>query len=512
MRQMELLKKSPTQRALLTLAWIGVIVTAAFLRFDDLAERPMHADEATGARIMAKRMEEQGGEFNPKHYHGPLLADLTMPVCLVRGESTWVELTKGSLRFVTAVAGLLLVLVPLLWRRRFGDVSALAAATLIATSPLLVYFSRMFIHESLLVLCGAILLGLVLAFPRWGLPGLALGLMFAAKESFAISVLAWCAAIGLLLLQEFKSLSKQVIVDWLRKYGKGLIISAGLAAFTALICYTHGFTHLKGATDAMKTYFVYETVSGHDKPWSYYFKLLALPEKAAGVWWYGTPVLLLALYAYAMSWTSQVDRRQRHWIHFLAYSVVFHLIIYSIFAYKTPWLACFPWALTCWLAGLAFVNIGQRARWVQAVLVLFLAATLWSQAKQTRHACDRLHSDARNPYAYVPSRSSLETMETWLGKLRAMDGGDPLHSAAVVGRDYWPLPWYVRSFDQVGYWASAPEGLKRFPVVIVTFEQADAVEAQLKDTHAVFSYGLRDGVPIQMYLANDVWNQWIRSP
>ena len=75
---------SPKQRVLLILTWIGVIVMAAFLRFDDLAERPMHADEATGARIMAKRMEGQGGEFNPKHYHGPLLADLTMPVCLVR--------------------------------------------------------------------------------------------------------------------------------------------------------------------------------------------------------------------------------------------------------------------------------------------------------------------------------------------------------------------------------------------------------------------------------------------
>lgn len=505
-------KSLPTQRALLILAWIGVFVTASFLRFDELAERPMHADEATGARIMAKRMEGQGGEFNPKHYHGPLLADLTAPVCRVRGESSWAELSKGSLRFVTASAGLLVVLVPSLWRRKLGDVSALAAAGLLATSPLLVYFSRMFIHESLLVLCGALLMGLVLAFPRWGLPGVVLGLMFAAKESFAISVLAWGAAVGLLLLQDCRSLSKESVIGWIKQHGKGLAISAGAAAFTALLCYTHGFTHLKGAVDAVKTYFVYETVSGHDKPWNYYLELLALPQKLAGVWWYGTPVVLLAIYAYVMSWTGKVEAVQRRWIHLLVYSAVFHLIIYSIFAYKTPWLACFPWALVCWLAGMAFVNIGQRARWVQVLLVLFLAATIWTQGKQTRLACERLHSDARNPYAYVPTRPDLEKMEQWFGKLQAMEGGDRLNRVAVVGSGYWPLPWYLRSFEQVGYWAEAPVDLETYPLILMMPEQDAALGDRLDETHVPLPRGLRDGVALQMYLSKEVWDQWMSTP
>ncbi len=509
---MELQRKSPTQLALLTLAWIGVMVTAAFLRFDDLAERPMHADEATGARIMAKRMEGQGGEFNPKHYHGPLLADLTMPVCLVSGESTWSDLNKWTLRFVTASAGLLVVLVPLMWRRRLGDTAALAAATLLATSPLLVYFSRMYIHESLLVLCGMLLMGLVLAFPRWGLPGLVLGLMFAAKESFAISVLAWGGAIGLLLLQEFRSLNKELIADWVKQHGKGLLISGGVAGFTALICYTHGFTHLKGAVDAVKTYFVYETVSGHDKPWNYYLKLLAWPEKSGGVWWYGSPVVLLALFTYVLSWTGKVDRTQRRWIHLLAYSVVFHLIIYSFFGYKTPWLACLPWALTCWLAGLAFVNLSKRAHWMKALLVLFLGATLWTQWKQTGLACGRMHSDARTPYAYVPTRPDVERMEEWFGKLRAMEGGEALDRVAVVGSGYWPLPWYLRSFEQVGYWPKAPEDLESYPLILMMPDQEAVIGDRLEDSHVPLPRGLRDEVPIQMYLGQDVWDLWYNSP
>ena len=89
---------------------------------------------------------------------------------------------------LTAIAGTLLVLVPLLWRRRFGDGPMLLAAALLATSPLLVYYSRMFIHESLLVLFGMLALVSLTRAPRYGIPGLFVGLMFATKESFAISM------------------------------------------------------------------------------------------------------------------------------------------------------------------------------------------------------------------------------------------------------------------------------------------------------------------------------------
>lgn len=505
-------KSSPTQRALLILAWIGVFVTASFLRFDELAERPMHADEATGARIMAKRMEGQGGEFNPKHYHGPLLADLTMPICLLHGETNWRELSKYSLRMVTASAGVLLIFIPLMWRRSMGDAGALAAAALMAVSPLLVYFSRMFIHESLLVLCGATLMGLCMAFPRWGLPGVLLGLMFAAKESFAISVLAWAAAIVILLLRERRALSKQALEQWLAKHGRGLAISAASAAFIALVCYTHGFTHLKGAVDALKTYFVYETISGHDKPWDYYLRLLALPQRSAGVWWYGTPVVILALYTYAISWTRMVERNQARWIQLLTHSAVAHLLIYSLFAYKTPWLACFPWALICWLAGMACVNFCERPRWVQVVLLFFLAATLWTQFKQTRIACERLHSDARNPYAYVPTRPDLEAMEVWLDKLHAMEAVAPIEPVAVVGVDYWPLPWYLRNFERVGYWREAPENLESYPLVLMMPGPSSLVGDRLDETHVPLPRGLRDGVALQMYLSREVWDQWMSTP
>ena len=121
-----------------------------------------------------------------------------------------------------------------------------------------------------------------------------------------------------------------------------------------------------------------------------------------------------------------------------------------------------------------------------------------------------MHSDARNPYAYVPSRSNVEDLETWLGKLSDMEGG--LGPIAVVGQGHWPLPWYLRTFDQVGYWAGPPAQVGEFKVVVAMYDQSDAVEALLQETHSPFPYGLRDGVPMVMFLNDEVFKNWLEAP
>ena len=57
----------------------------AFLRFEQLSARPFHCDEATGARLTAKRMDTGTSQFDPTHFHGPILSSLAMPLCHWRG-------------------------------------------------------------------------------------------------------------------------------------------------------------------------------------------------------------------------------------------------------------------------------------------------------------------------------------------------------------------------------------------------------------------------------------------
>lgn len=102
------------KQVVVIICWISVIATGIFLRFDQLSKRPFHADEATGARITASRMESGDYRFDPFHYHGPTLSSLAIPLCQTRGETRWREMTKLSPRLLPATAGSLLLLVPLL--------------------------------------------------------------------------------------------------------------------------------------------------------------------------------------------------------------------------------------------------------------------------------------------------------------------------------------------------------------------------------------------------------------
>ena len=500
------------KHAAIIFCWIIVVAAGVFLRFDDLGARPFHADEATGARITAQRMEEGGSRFDPAHYHGPLLGTLAIPLCEMRGESSWREMSKSTLRALPALAGSLLVLVPLLWRRRFGDAPMLLSAAMLATSPLLVYYSRMFIHETLLVLFGMLALLSLTKIPRWGVPGFLIGLMFATKESFAISIIAWAGAGLLVAMENRKSLDRATLLGAWREYRMPVAVS--LIAFTATAAgfYTDGFTRPQGAIDAIRTFFVYETVAGHDKGFGYYLQLLTIPRKSAGVWWFETPVLLLALLAYGSTFrSSSAVAKWRPVIHFLAYAAAGHFVIYSLIAYKTPWLACLPWAHVCLLAGFGIVGFSTLRTPLKLALALLVSGCLFTQFRLSRQATGRFASDDRNPYAYVPTRNDVERLEAWLARLRAAGPVGALEPAAVIGSDYWPLPWYLRGFEKIGYWKSPPADLIDMPVVLAMPESTDEVLQALEPTHVLLPRGLRAGVAVDLYLRKDIWDRWMNA-
>lgn len=493
---------------LLIACWIGVLVVAGFLRFDDLASRPFHADEATGARITAQRMETKGYIFDPLHYHGPTLSLAGVASARLHGMSRWPELEKRALRVVPAVAGCLLVLVPLLGRRRFGDGPMLLAALALATSPLLVYYSRMYIHEMLLALCGALALFQAASARRWWPAGIWVGLMFATKETFAISMLAWGAAGGLLYLASLSRPDRVTPPEWLRRHGRAAGLAIGLALLTSLAFYTNGFTYWRGAVDAVMTYFVYDLVEGHGKPARYYLEFMLQPQQAAGRWWGETALALLALGALGAGlFRASLPRATRVAIQFLALAAAFHFLIYSLIGYKTPWLMVLPWVHVCLLAGFA-VCLPLPGRVVKAVAAVIFAAVLASQFLQSRQATGRLASDDRNPNAYVPTSEDIETLGPWLSSLDAAVPELPIEPIGVIGAGYWPLPWYLRGYDKVGYWPEAPASLERLPLVFATVDLA----ATLAETHVPVPRGLRTDTPITVWVRHDFWDAALAAP
>ncbi|MEO0796723.1 MAG: flippase activity-associated protein Agl23 [Verrucomicrobiota bacterium] len=493
--------------------WFGVLFVGLFLRSDDLLDRPIHFDEATGARLLGKHLEGNGFDFNPQHFHGPILAYVTAPIAKARGENSWAELSLTTLRVSPIIAGMLLIITPLLWIREIGHRATLASSLFIATSPLIVYYNRMFIHESWLALFGMIsaaLLFQLLCKPtlRIGaLTGLAMALMFATKESFAISVLSWGGGIVIYLGYRFFTRDSNPIKDW-KLYFKPGIALVVVGFLVSAFFYTDGFRNPKGIVDAVMTYFVYETTAGHDKAFTYYLELLLWPKHLLGQWWSEGLIAILALVGIVLAVVRK--HQSRGPILFVSAIVVGHFLIYSLIGYKTPWLMVLPWCYACLLAGMVFHAASGLRPISEWGLYLVTALALVFQIAQSRTSSGRFANDFRNPYTYVPTSKNAQQIGSWLSTVDSTI--QPLGTIAIIGQEYWPLPWYLRQFESVGYWAELPAEAENFSVLIATPSKSAEADAMLEATHTALPHGLRTNVAVTIYLKNDLWDQWIHRP
>jgi uncharacterized protein (TIGR03663 family) len=135
-------------------AYIVVGLLAAGLRFFQLGVRPLNEAEAVQA-LAAFRFVQGGGGAVPA---GTLPALFTGNLV----GFTLLGASDMSARWLPALAGVILVLLPYGLRHRLGRVGALAASFLLAISPSAVYFSRSLDSAIPVATCGlAMVVGLI---------------------------------------------------------------------------------------------------------------------------------------------------------------------------------------------------------------------------------------------------------------------------------------------------------------------------------------------------------------
>lgn len=486
------------RRIFIITSWIVILCLGASLRLYELSNRPMHADEATGAKILAERLEDKQYTFRPHHFHGPMLSFSSMPLAKIRKESKWQELSKNTLRLSPVIAGCLLLLTPLLWIHRFGQGPALASAALLASSPLLIYYSRMYIHETWLTLFA--LLGVAAIYRFAHKPGILIalvsgvliGLMYATKETFIITLISWVIALGIAAFVKRE-------IGYKPSVSIALVALLALSAMlTATFFYSDNFRSLQGAFDAIKTFFIYETTPGHEKGFFYYFHLLLWPKRTHGFWWTELAIALFALIA------AFIHRKQPV-VLFLSVATSVHLLLYSLISYKTPWLMLVPWAHACLLAGYVFYKV--KKRFLMPIICCFIMA-IGYQSYVGLQLSTRASNHASNPYAYVPSSRDIETLEVWLGKLPIA----PQETLAVIGSSYWPLPWYLRNFENLGYYPTAISPMQNNAIVFAMPSEVQQADMLLSRTHTKLLRSIRSNVALTVYLRNEIWEAWINEP
>ena len=87
-----------------------------------------------------------------------------------------------------------------------------------------------------------------------------------------------------------------------------------------------------------------------------------------------------------------------------------------------------------------------RSRPAAVVIMGILGALLVWQTFCAWTVSQKKFWDSRIPLVYSPSSPNVPKLRDYL--LTSCGSDQPI---AVFGKDYWPLPWYLREFGKVGY-------------------------------------------------------------
>jgi len=513
-----------------------ILLSAAVLRFYDLDYRPMHGDEANQAIKTSVLLEKGEYAYDPFEHHGPTLYYLTLPVLWLAGAHNAAEMTEAMIRLVPAFFGLGLVLLSWLIVLPIDRRAALWAALLTAVSHGLVYFSRYYVQEISFVFFAAGLIGcghhyLTSRRLGWALgTGLFLGLLHATKETSVLVVFAMVVALACVVAWEKFVARREVnlALNW-----KHIAAGLGLALAVSVLFFSSFFTHWRGPLDSLLTYTTYlNRAEGHgssalhDQPWYYYGSLLAWTYREAGPKW--SEGLILGLGLVGLVWglwggnrTDQTDRTDRDeeivnpsavYIRFLALYTLFLIVGFSIIPYKTPWNLLIFLHPLCLLAGLGaqWLTGLQRAKGVRFLFGALILAATAQLAGQAWRGSFTYGADVRNPYVYAHTSSAIRRLTERVTDLAAVHPrGDQIHiNVFRFDGDYWPLPWYLRRYPNVGYWPDFPESPDA-DVILTAPEVAGALQERLTQEYQVEMNGLRPGVLMPTFIRKELWDAFM---
>jgi uncharacterized protein (TIGR03663 family) len=493
------------------------------LRLARLDARPMHHDEANQAVKFGALLERGEYRYDAHDHHGPTLYYLTLPAAALRGQWTLASLDERTLRGVTAAFGAAtLLLLPLL-SSAIGRTAVAASAWVMALSPAMIFYSRMFIQESLFAcftLAFAIALGRVATGGglAWStLAGVAAGLLVATKETSVIVLAAALVAVAVAWWSMGTARPPFAGASGRWRRSAGVIVAT--AAIVAALFYSSFLTAPGAILEAFRAAGTYldrgiDPVS-HVHPWHYYFGLLGY-SSSGGLWWSEALVLVLASVGALTAWRSpQTESREAtFWARYFTCYVAAAAAIFSAIPYKTPWNLLPFYAGMFVLSGIGFSTIVHaiKPRLLRAVVVATLALATGHLAWQAWRASVVYASDPRNPYVYAQTVPDAVRMATRIRELAALhpDGARMQVSVIAPPHEQWPVPWYLRAMPHVGYWTAPGDALAlQAPVIVASMTNATALDSALGDRYVSEFFGLRPEVLLTVYVERGLWDRFM---
>jgi uncharacterized protein (TIGR03663 family) len=509
------------------LAGMALVIGAALgLRAPGLALRPLHNDEGVNAMKFRLLYVNNSYKYDANEFHGPTLPYLTLPAAWLDGARDFNDIREPVFRAVTAVFGAGLIVLLLLVAADFGRADTLWAAALTAVSPAMVFYSRDYIHETLLVFFTA--LSFFCAWRhaatgrrRWAVAaGIGLGLMWATKETFVFAVAALALAAG----------SAAAWGRWRDKGAGGLpphwkwkdlLLALVAALAVAALFFSSFFGNAAGLLDAVRTYGPWLRRAGgatvHTHGWAFYFHRLLYFHAAGGPVWSEGLVVALA----AVGCAAGLFGPSRPLHRLVAFYTIWLTLIYTLPAYKTPWclLGFYHGMILLAGAGAALLVRGCKTGWSKAAAIIVLTvgvAQLGWQAWRGNFALDPggvpYCDSPKNPYVYGQTSPDIfRLVSTVEGLARVSPQGYDTVVEVMSAQSYWPLPWYLRRFNHAGYWDQIPRQ-PLAPIMIVSADLRAAFDERPEKTHLMAGYfQLRPKVFFELYVSLPLWSDYVKT-
>jgi len=491
-----------------------IAVFALFLRVPGLENRPLHHDEANQAFKFQTLLEDGEYKYDPKEHHGPTLYFLTLPFAWMTSGTDFSELSTTTLRAVPLFFGILTLFLLLAFHGAMPSRALAFTILLTAVSPALTYYSRFYIQETLLVF---FTLGIIISGYRyvqtgklyWAISaGVAAGLVHATKETSIIvffALLVGAAGVYFRHRPDSPDIAGKINI-----WGA----SAGLIAFgiVVIVFYSSFFTYAEGPLDSILTYKTYflrgagETL--HNNPWYFYFEIFLWGQYGAGPIFSEAFIFVLGIIG--MIWAF---RNKHAFGEFLSIMTIVITVVYSGISHKTPWSGLTILMAFVLLAGFgAHALLENRVKILQALAAVFIAVGSYHLYHQNIRANGRFASDPRNPYVYSQTAADFKRLVRRIEDLSAVhpDGKNMLIHIVADPHDYWPLPWYLRKYSNVGYWSSAEHYEHRppAPVLYAAGDEKFFLEAKLPEWTMEF-YGLRPGTLASLHIEKSLWKSFL---
>ncbi len=309
-----------------------------------------------------------------------------------------------------------------------------------------------------------------------------------------------------------------------------LALALLLALAVAFVFLSGCFSHLRGPLGYFEAYGPWLHRAGgteiHRHPWHYYLSLLAWqhPEGSGSGPWTELFILGLAVAGALAACSRKTLARIGARPGFARLTLVYTLAlttVYSLIPYKTPWNLLSFYLGVLLLAGLGAAAILALVRPgpLKAVAALLLLAGAGHLAWQARRTTFQYRDDNTGPYAYAQPLRGVREIEQRINDLAAFSPQGNATVAQVVFKDsyYWPLPWYLRRLQNVGYWTGrvpeeAAARLAGAPILLSSAEFDEEMTRRLSVSHYMTGFhSLRTGVLVQLWVKNELWEPFVTS-